>query len=120
MSIVVVVVEKQNRFLRFHAFQSLLLAGVCIVISVVLTIVGMVVGAMSSALSMVFSLVHGVVGLAMLGAFWEGGAVPAALAVLTGACGFVLKRAYWKAIDTAPAESTPESATASSARSIPS
>jgi DMSO reductase anchor subunit len=49
--------------------------------------------------------------LAMLAAFWGGGAVPAALAALAGACAFVLKRAYWTAIDTVPAESTPETAT---------
>jgi len=49
--------------------------------------------------------------LAMFGAFWGDGAVPAVIAVLAGAGGFVLKRTYWRAIDTEPPASTPETAT---------
>lgn len=58
-----------------------------------------------------FAAFSGAALLAMLGAFWGDGAVPAVLAVLAGAAGFVLKRAYWQGIDTAPPGSTPESAT---------
>jgi DMSO reductase anchor subunit len=49
--------------------------------------------------------------LTMLSAFWNAGAVPAALAVLAGVGGFALKRAYWNSIDAAPPTSTPETAT---------
>jgi DMSO reductase anchor subunit len=49
--------------------------------------------------------------LAMLAAFWGGGAFPAVLALLAGAIAVVLKRAYWQAIDTAAPIATAESAT---------
>jgi len=49
--------------------------------------------------------------LAMLAAFWGNGAVPAVLALLTGAGGVLLKTAYWRGIDTQPPEATAESAT---------
>ncbi|MBW8270106.1 dimethyl sulfoxide reductase anchor subunit family protein [Caldovatus aquaticus] len=49
--------------------------------------------------------------LAMLGAFRGDGAAPMALAILAGAAGFALKRAYWRGIDAAPPVATPESAT---------
>jgi len=49
--------------------------------------------------------------LAMLAAFWGGGAVPAVLALLAGAGAVVLKRAYWQAIDTAAPIATAETAT---------
>lgn len=58
-----------------------------------------------------FAAFSGAALLAMLGAFRGGGAAPAALAILAGAGGFVLKRAYWAAIDSAPPASTPETAT---------
>jgi uncharacterized membrane protein len=49
-SIVVVIVEKQSRLVKFHALQSLLLQGAAIVVFVVLQIGMMVMGAISSIL----------------------------------------------------------------------
>ena len=49
-SIVVVIVEKQSRLVKFHALQSLLLQGAAIVVFVVLQIGVMVMGAVSSIL----------------------------------------------------------------------
>ncbi|MBX6743262.1 MAG: dimethyl sulfoxide reductase anchor subunit [Acetobacteraceae bacterium] len=60
---------------------------------------------------LVLAAFSGAVLLAMLGAFWGDGAVPAVLALLTGAGGVLLKTAYWRGIDTAPPEATAESAT---------
>ncbi|MBX6747604.1 MAG: dimethyl sulfoxide reductase anchor subunit, partial [Acetobacteraceae bacterium] len=60
---------------------------------------------------LVLAAFSGAVLLAMLGAFWGDGAVPAVLALLTGAGGFLLKTAYWRGIDTAPPKATAESAT---------
>ncbi|SDD61776.1 dimethyl sulfoxide reductase anchor subunit family protein [Belnapia rosea] len=57
------------------------------------------------------SAFSGAVLLAMLAAFSGSGAVPALLAILTGAAALLLKRAYWQAIDTAPPIATIESAT---------
>jgi sulfite dehydrogenase (quinone) subunit SoeC len=54
----------------------------------------------------------GAVLLAMLGGFWgHGFAVPALLALLGGGAAFLLKSAYWRAIDTAAPVATAESAT---------
>jgi DMSO reductase anchor subunit len=60
---------------------------------------------------LVLSAFSGAAVLAMLAAFWGGGAVPAVLALLAGAGALVLKRAYWQAIDTAAPAATAESAT---------
>ena len=54
----------------------------------------------------------GAVLLAMLGGFWGSGfAVPALLALLGGGAAFLLKSAYWRAIDAAAPVATAESAT---------
>ena len=45
-SIVAAIVEKQSRFVRFHAFQSLLLNGAGLVVLIGLSIVGAVLGGM--------------------------------------------------------------------------
>jgi uncharacterized membrane protein len=58
-AIYVVVAEKQSRFLRFHAFQSLLFTGVLIAASILIQIVSIVsatVGWMLSLLLMVIAL----------------------------------------------------------------
>jgi uncharacterized membrane protein len=67
-SIVVAIVEKESRFLRFHAFQSLLIHGAYLALSVVLWIGGVMftivrLGALGG-LIMVF---HWIIGLAVLG-----------------------------------------------------
>ena len=64
-SIVVAVVEKQSRFLRFHAFQSLLFHAALVVCWVGLTIVGFILGAIHLGLIMI--PVQLLVGLAVLG-----------------------------------------------------
>jgi uncharacterized membrane protein len=65
-SIVVVIVEKQSRFLRFHAFQSLLFHGVLIVISIALQIFGMILSAISGALGLILIPIEILLGLALL------------------------------------------------------
>ncbi len=69
-SIIVLVTEKDNRLVRFHAFQSLLLLASCIVTVVAIFFVGGVLGGISGSftISMLFSLVGWVVALAFLGA----------------------------------------------------
>lgn len=52
-SIVVAIVEKQSRFLRFHAFQSLLLHVAFIVCYLGLMIVGFILGAIHLGLLMI-------------------------------------------------------------------
>jgi uncharacterized membrane protein len=66
-SIVVVIVEKQSRFLRFHAFQSLLLHGVMIVLWFVVVAVQIGLAFVSHALSALFGLLSWGFVLAFLG-----------------------------------------------------
>ncbi|MBX9594951.1 MAG: dimethyl sulfoxide reductase anchor subunit [Roseomonas sp.] len=61
---------------------------------------------------MLFGAFSGAVLLALLAAFWGAAAVPAAIAALLGAAGFVLKRAYWASVDAGAPVATMESATA--------
>lgn len=69
MSIIIIATDKTNKLARFHAFQSLLLMGACIVLGVALGILGAVVAvAQSTALAMVLLLVQAVVGLGILAA----------------------------------------------------
>ncbi len=58
-SIIVLVTEKSNKFVRFHALQSLLLIAVCFVVSFVLGFLGGVVAAVANsfAIAMLFNLV---------------------------------------------------------------
>jgi uncharacterized membrane protein len=67
-SIVAVVVEKENRFVRFHAFQSLLLHGVGFVCSIAVQIASIVAGMVLGALGALVGLLGMVVGLAFLAA----------------------------------------------------
>lgn len=64
-SIVVAIVEKQSRFLRFHAFQSLLLHVAFIVCYIGLTILGFILGAIH--LGLLIFPVQILFGLAALG-----------------------------------------------------
>jgi uncharacterized membrane protein len=65
-SVVAAIVEKQSRFVRFHAFQSLLLNGAALVLWVGFMVLGMVLGAVSGLLSMLLIPVEILVGVAFL------------------------------------------------------
>lgn len=65
-SIVAAIVEKQSRFVRFHAFQSLLLHGAFIVVGVALQVLTAVFATVSAILGMLVSVLLMVVGLAFL------------------------------------------------------
>ena len=67
MSVVVAVVEKQSRFLRFHAFQSLLLHGAALVVLLGIQVLGMILSTISGVLGFLISLLSGLVGLGLLG-----------------------------------------------------
>ncbi len=67
-SIVAVVVEKQSRFVRFHAFQSLLVHVALIVVVVAMQVFSFVLAAVSGLLGLLFSLLFGLLGLGILGA----------------------------------------------------
>jgi len=68
-SIIVLVTEKTNKTVRFHAFQSLLLTGAYIVVVVaVMIIAGILIGATGSGtLASLISLVYGLIVLAFIG-----------------------------------------------------
>jgi uncharacterized membrane protein len=66
-SVVAAIVEKQSRFLRFHAFQSLLFHGVVLVVAVFLTILQVGLGFVSGVLAGLVWLLQMLVGLAFLG-----------------------------------------------------
>src|SRR6185503_15600286 len=66
-SVVVAIVEKQSRFLRFHAFQSLLLHGAAIALGLVLSLLATVLGQISSFFALIFFPVQLAVGVATLG-----------------------------------------------------
>jgi len=66
-SIVAVVVEKDNKFVRFHAFQSLLLHGAGFVCGFALQVLGIVAGMVVGALGGLIGLLGMPLGLAFLG-----------------------------------------------------
>jgi uncharacterized membrane protein len=66
-SIVAVIMEKENRFLRFHAFQSLLLHGGILVFLIGLGVAGMVLSAVSGFLGLILFPLQVLIGLALLG-----------------------------------------------------
>lgn len=66
-SIIVLVTDKHNKIMRFHAFQSLLLMAGLIVLWIGIVIISVVLAFVSSTLSMLFSLVVWLVVLAFLG-----------------------------------------------------
>ena len=65
-SIVAVIVEKQSRFLRFHAFQSLFFHGAVIVLGIGFQILTMAISMVSGALGAIFSLLVLVLSLGLL------------------------------------------------------
>jgi DMSO reductase anchor subunit len=60
---------------------------------------------------MLFGAFSGAALLAMLSGFWGQAAVPAAIAAVLGAGGFVLKQAYWSSVDAGPSIASMETAT---------
>lgn len=66
-SVVVAVAEKQSRFLRFHAFQSLLVHGAGLVVLLAVQVLGMILSTISGVLGFLVSLLSGLVGLGILG-----------------------------------------------------
>jgi uncharacterized membrane protein len=66
-SVVAVIVEKENRFVRFHAFQSLLVHAVIFVASIAVQIVLFVLESISGTLAFLGSLLWLLIGVAMLG-----------------------------------------------------
>jgi len=67
-SIVAVVVEKDNKFVRFHAFQSLLLHGAGFVVGFAIQVLSIVAGMVVGALGGLIGLLGMPLGLALLGA----------------------------------------------------
>ena len=66
-SIVAVIVEKQNRFLRFHAFQGLLFHGALFVVVVAVQILLILVGFVSAGLALIGHMLWLLVALGILG-----------------------------------------------------
>ncbi len=66
-SIIVLVTDKQNKIMRFHAFQSLLLMAGLIVLWIGIIVISVVLAFVSSTLATLFSLVVWLVVLGFLG-----------------------------------------------------
>ncbi len=67
-SVVVAIVEKQSRFVRFHAFQSLLLHGAAFVCGIALQVLQIVLAVVHlGAIGLLLSLVGLVLGVGLLG-----------------------------------------------------
>lgn len=68
-SIVCAIIEKQSKFVRFHAFQSLVLQGAFIVVGFILgiffTVLGHMFPVMGGILNLVVNIVFGFGGLAL-------------------------------------------------------
>ena len=67
-SIVAVIVEKQNRFLRFHAFQALLFHGALFVVVVAVQILLVLVGFVSAGLALIGHMLWLLIALGILAA----------------------------------------------------
>ena len=67
VSIVAAVIEKENKFVRFHAFQSLLLNGVFFVCGVALWVLSIVVGMILGPLALLVGLLQIVLLVAAMG-----------------------------------------------------
>jgi uncharacterized membrane protein len=67
-SIVAAIVEKQSRFLRFHAFQSLLLHAVLIVLAIAVQVLQIALSIVHLGIvGLLLSLVHILIGIGFLG-----------------------------------------------------
>lgn len=68
-SIIVIVSDKENRFVRFHAFQSLLLSGILLVVLIALFILTLLISVViSGTLGSLFSLLSFVVVIGFIAA----------------------------------------------------
>ena len=67
-SVVAAIVEKENRLVKFHAFQSLLLHGVWLVVAVAMQVAAIVASLVMGVLGTLIWLLSFVVGVAFLGA----------------------------------------------------
>jgi uncharacterized membrane protein len=67
VSVAVIAMEKQNRFLRFHAFQSLLVYGALFAASLVLFLLGLVLGMVADVLSFLMQMMMWIAMLAFTG-----------------------------------------------------
>ena len=65
-SIVVAIVEKKSHFVRFHAFQSLLLHGAAIAVFVALWVVSLVLAMIAGPLALIVTVADAVIGLGLL------------------------------------------------------
>jgi uncharacterized membrane protein len=69
LSIITVVTDKTNKLARFHAFQSILLSALGIIVGIAINVLnGVAIASKSGALSMLVMAVSAVVGLAFLAA----------------------------------------------------
>ena len=68
VSIVAVIIEKDNKFVRFHAFQSLLFHGAAFVVFFAIQVLSIVVSMAMGALGGLIGLIGMPLGLACLGA----------------------------------------------------
>ena len=66
-SIIVLVTEKDNKFVRFHAFQSLLLMAVIVVLSIGITIISVIFAFISTTLATLVGLLFWLPVLAFIG-----------------------------------------------------
>lgn len=66
-SLAIVAVEKENRAVRFHAFQSLLLHVLAMVVSVVVWVIALVFGQVADVLGFLVTMMGGIVVLALIG-----------------------------------------------------
>jgi uncharacterized membrane protein len=66
-SIAIVAVEKENRSVRFHAFQSLLLHAAAMAVSMVVWILSLVFGQVADVLGFLATMMGGIVLLALAG-----------------------------------------------------
>jgi uncharacterized membrane protein len=66
-SVVAVIVEKENRFVRFHAFQSLLVHAASLVVWIALMILTLILGLIAAALSVLGTLLFFVYFIGVLG-----------------------------------------------------
>lgn len=64
-SIIVIVQEKENKLMRFHAFQSLILTIAYVVVVVALSVVGGIIAGVANSMALGF-LVNGVVLLVII------------------------------------------------------
>jgi uncharacterized membrane protein len=67
-SIVAVIVEKESRFLRFHAFQSLFFHGAAIVLGIAFQVLVLIIGMISGVLALILHMLVMLLGLVLLAA----------------------------------------------------